>query len=1125
MSKALLIKSYTTKGGSQGKWNILEDAFSYIQGINTGKVLDTLSAEELNALISGVPSPWARAKLFKFAFDTLAAPDPNIDQSGLSQFYEMLCGEWKGLIALLALYRDRITFSSPIELDSEGDNYDIASAFGRMLFDDADIWSDQDALAKDPDAKPFIQLIYYNHHLIGATSPFTGFFTGVDYSQLKGETKDINWYRKGLLEDPTNYLNPTQLQKVYLFLKNMNKNLNVFESKVNSQRGTKKLLDLTGFKKISRAWEEQLKKKGQLVDKGPVAKYANAQCPFSVLLDSNVPVYLKDDYTFTYTNDGDYKLIGDIQELMSNDKFVVGWSESAEQRPKLSDGPMFYLTSKNIQDGSCCYFTIPLSEKGIDIFKNSLSSLLGYTQSGNSSLTASVTDDGKLAASLVVEIDGQKVELTTKEYGICWQTDPGKVIMWPNFVSDKWNKYYLYSEFTSDAQQQFVPIFKFNKEIVKTISGGFLTSRYEVAPDEPKIVEIKKLVTYPSGEGDDLPKYNIIGADRPFFGLSAIVKETGKEVHAGFLICRPSVVEDKTSQSLPSTAAVGFDFGSNNTCVYYNPDDHGAQPIPFENNRLVLVGYENKDKRKLADNDELLFFSNYPSVNGQFKSWLHEHDSRYNCYNESEEIAGGVPVNRPNVKVVKMDPFTITTQAGTLHYNMKWLDDDKGLQKKRAFIKTLWLQTCAYLYKNRIKPTQVFWSYPGSMMESDITELEKIFEDVCKITPIVGCRPQLADDRITEAEAVCSFALSQDFGLNNDNMFLGIDVGGSTSDILLLAKDPTNGNQASLYRESSVRIAAGIFFEAVTKSEDFRNALVSFHEGKSTSVHVENIKEILNDSSKAPYYLNSIFDQLSNPEEYEKFYSSIDANAKFVFTIPAYVTGLLLFYSGMLVGKVIKTEHMDQLKKIDILSFGKGGRLFHWLRNSAGQKATYRYYADCVNAGIQCIVKDANLIVKYREETEEFCKSEVAQGLCDMRNLVKLQNNDDSDICGERNVSFTMTDGNSRTLQMDEELSGDYFANEMNNFNFSGAENFELFLNVFVDFVSQKTSLYKSADTALRSEILDLPNRISAYITNNDSEYRKARKHSDNGFHYHQPIIIAEGACFLSTLINKVFDR
>lgn len=27
--------------------------------------------------------------------------------------------------------------------------------------------------------------------------------------------------------------------------------------------------------------------------------------------------------------------------------------------------------------------------------------------------------------------------------------------MWPNFVSEKWNKYYLYSEFTADAKEQF----------------------------------------------------------------------------------------------------------------------------------------------------------------------------------------------------------------------------------------------------------------------------------------------------------------------------------------------------------------------------------------------------------------------------------------------------------------------------------------------------------------------------------------------------------------------------------------------------------------------------------------------------------------------------------------------
>lgn len=157
-------------------------------------------------------------------------------------------------------------------------------------------------------------------------------------------------------------------------------------------------------------------------------------------------------------------------------------------------------------------------------------------------------------------------------------------------------------------------------------------------------------------------------------------------------------------------------------------------------------------------------------------------------------------------------------------------------------------------YKNKIRPEELAWSYPGSMMEADRTELEKIFEELCKITPItIGRKPILASDNgvlTTEAEAVCSYALSQDFGLNKDNMFLGIDVGGSTSDILLLAKDPNNGNKSSLYRESSVRMAAGVFFGAVIKSETFRQALVNFHEGRKTNVYVANIKEILTEPSR-----------------------------------------------------------------------------------------------------------------------------------------------------------------------------------------------------------------------------------------------------------------------------------
>lgn len=1126
MSKALLIQSYTTlTTGTQGDWNELNMANSYIQGIQTGDILGTVNAQTLSALISGVPSPWARAKLFKYALDTINNPNPNIDNGGLLNFYDILHGEWRGLLATIALYPDRIRFSTPVQMDVRGGDYGIASAFGRMLFDDKDVWSNQEDLAKNPDAQPFIHLIYYRNQLVGGTSPLTGVFTGVNYSGLGQTASDINWYRNGKFEDPTRYLTPQQLQKVFLFIQNLNKNVAQFETMINSQRGGKMPINLSGFKGMARSWEQELSEKGNGLKKvGPVAQYGGLQKPFADLFKSDVPVYLKPDFTFTYINDGDYQTIGDIQELLSRDEYVVGWIEPKAQRPKLSDSPVYYLSFNDIQTGETFYFSVPLSEIGIDIFQNRLDSILGYGNSSNTRLTCHITDAGMLSVSLVVEIDGESVTLNDREYNIHWVQNQGKVIAWPNFVSEKWNKYYLFSEFTDTDTEQFLPLYRTNGDILKTIDGEFLTSRYEPTPEEEKQVDIKKLVTFPSGQSDNLPKYNIIASNKPMCGLSAIVRVTGKTMGAGFLMMRQDIVKDLTSVDMKSTAVVGVDFGSNNTCLFYNANDRGAKPMVFGNYRAVLVGRENNDRRAVAENNELLFFTNYPSENGQLKSWLHEHDSRYVGPNQSEEVAGGVPVNRPNVRVQEMNEFEIKTQAGTLHYNMKWLDNDKGREKKRAFLKSIWLQACAFLYTNRIRPEEIYWSFPGSMMPSDRDELERIYEDLCKITPF-GRKPELPGDFITEAEAVCSYAMSQDFGLSGNNMFLGIDVGGSTSDILLIAKNPQDSNKPSLFRESSVRLAAGVFFDAVIKSEQFRQALVDFHEGHNTNVHVENITDVLTHPDKAPYFLNNIFDQLKSQDEYDVFYDSLAANAKFVFTIPAYVCGLLLFYSGMLIGKSIKENRLGNIEKVDLLPFGKGGRIFHWLRHATSTRTTNEFYNNCVNAGLKLVLPESNVKVTYREEIENDNKTEVARGLCEQKELAVVSTLTDSDICGETGVTF-LRDGVNISIAADEEVSGEQFADEMSNFDFSGVQNFEKYMDLFIEFVSKKTNLYKKADEQLRDELGDLANRIIPFCTS-DPEYKKASRNSKNGdgFHYHQPIIIAEGACFLKSLVRKVFNQ
>ena len=1122
---ALLINSYQQKNGQQGQWNAFVDAPSYIRGINTGQLANNLTSEQMAALISGLPSPWARAKLFKFAFDSIANPDPNVGQGSLGQYYNTLLGEWKGLVAVLALYGDRIRFSDPVYMPTDNTGNCIASDFGKMLFTDRDLWCDQQALATNQDAQPFIQLIYYNNILIGGTSPMTAFFTGINYSNLQVNNQGIPWYRNGVFEDPTNYLMGPDLQKVYLFVSNMNRNSQQFDTMVNSQRNGKPNLDITGFTSVSMNWEQTLLNRGQgmLTNRGPIAQYENLNCPFSILLNNSEPVYIRPDGQFTYTNGVGYILINDIQKLLSSEHYVVGWAETQNSSPSLNDSKIHYLMVNDIRNGNRYFFTLPLSEMGLSIFQNRLEGLLGGGAGTNARLNAAVTNQGKLSVSMDLEIDGVWTQLITKEYTISWQTIPGKVILWPNFVSDNWDKYYLYSEFTSDARQRFFPIFQNAGQLMMDGNGHIITSEYVPIAGQQNPVNKRKLVSYPQGVDMAMPKYDITRFNKPVIGLAVKAVDGGIEYDAGYLMLRSDRVRNYTNVQMMQNAVVGFDFGSNNTCVYYNPAFQGPQPVEFENYRIVMVGHENPNMRSIATNDELLFFSNYPSINGQVKSWLHEHDSRYNPYSQSEEVSGGVPVHRPNVLVREMTKFDITTQAGKMHYNMKWLDDDGGLNKKLSFLKTVWIHTCAYLYTHQITPTHIEWSYPGSMMPSDINNLAISFQQLPNITPIVGVFPNVAvsPNIITESEAVCSFALGGDFALGNNNIILGIDVGGSTSDILLLAKN--GNNQDTLMRESSVRMAAGVFFNAIIRSDVFRNALISFHQsGAVDGLYVENIHEIISHVEKAPYYLNNIFDQLKNNQDFDVLYTSLNANARKVFTIPAYVTGMLLFYSGMMIGKAIQDNQLNNIQQVDVFSFGKGGRLFHWLSCAAAQNIVDRYYAECVNAGLACVARGINLGVTYHKANDNSNKSEVAQGLCRMQNLYKAPQATDCDICGECNVHYTDVRG-TRLLDPGEELTGDYFVNNMNNFNFGNASNLGKFMDLFFDFVDTKTGICKGVRNQLANTIDNLPNHFKTYITNHDPEYQKALRNNNAGFHYHQPIIIAEALYLQNHLIDQLF--
>lgn len=1153
MGKAKLIKSTEgSKSNPEGKWYIHDQIKPFIQGIIAG---DLDINQVSSTLISGVPTPWARAKLFWFAFDYLQRQDANITTSGLIDFYSILRDEWKGTMALIALFPDRVSFSEPIYMNPKESNlFELSSAFGRMLLDDADIWTDQQKKQRNPDELPYIQLLRYNGQLIGGTSPFSIFFPAVEYNNLK-HAGDIPWYRNGKFEDPMKYLDKDKTQKLYLFLKNINGNFEKYENNINIARPNNRL-DLSGLKTYLRKWQEDIElKENNLQKNGTVAKYSNLAMPYNALLSSVQKVYQLTTGEFTFDKPADASLIkaelSDLQNILKEDKKIVGWFESTDYQQPLSKAAVYYLQANDVSSNQKKYFALPLSMEAIQMFGQKIDDLVsGRNQ--NLSIVASIREGSKLIVDLSVDISGQQYKLNSKEYEIVWAEDDqsltrgGKVLMWPDFISDNWNAYYLYSEFPIYNTQgiKMYPFYKRGQEqkiITANLNNGdkVVYSNSDAQSRQQANLEITELVTYPANLSN-MPQYEVTKSNCPVAGLEIRIENAGKSEIAGFLVVRnPDTmfgnkqIKNLTTEAKIDDAVVGIDFGSNNSCVHYTlrQNPFGAKPIEFTNRRLALVGID-AESGATAQQDELLFFSNEPTPNGQIKSWLHEHDGRYIVNNEDKEIAGGVAVNEKNILVREMDKIKIKTQAGVLHYNMKWLNTVEGVRKKTAYLKALWLSICADLYSNNYYPIELRWSFPGSMSPSDLRDYNNIYSgQLPDLTPILVNGNRLQLDIIsqqTEAESVCKYALSQTQSLDNNSLFLGIDIGGSTSDILLLANYMNEqGNIVpKLYKQSSIRLAAGVFFDAVVKSSTFRKAIHNYHQGQK-KIKVENIQEILYEGHKAPFYLNSVFDQLTD-ESFSSFYSFIGREAPFVYAIPAYVTGLLIFYSGKLSAKTIKENNLTTINEVHILPFGKGGRLFHWLKSRQSNiLGSLEYFENCFRAGYG--EGADNIRVIYREEISKDNKSEVAKGLSVNKELEPNKQDEirktreESDIFAEKNIQY-LVGGQFKTIDQHSVIENAYFEN-IAQFHFpEKLENFEEFIRIFIDFVGRRAGLVKNY-SPLESRLSELKGRLKSFIEN-DTEYDKARrtKQPNDVIQYRIPILIAEGLCYLEQiLIPEIF--
>ncbi len=1389
------LKGHDTQMAKPNTWQKMEQARQFIDSIDTtGGEMDETA--KFNLLVSSVPSPWARVHLTQHA---IMPGNEAGDTRTLTQFYAFMRSEWRGLIAAYVLYPEDFELTDPIDLvpkdmASRSGQFDILSTYSEMLFENAPLWKHQ----KGDKEKPRMQLLYYhngdNRFVIGGTSPFSILFAGMNYS-IPDDDQRIYWVNGGKLQDPASREYETyykkdgakyndkhfnNLKKLYSFLNGIQKNSAEYVNTLKSIWDTDhKLIDQPSttdaryhiigmvLNGAVASWMDDIKSilGNAIAEKAkniPV-NHKRPEGPLGQLLDIKAKYYWRNGIFYTKPIEtanvvAEVKdvVVENVESLFIDSDYLAGWRDcavpstdnmgraTARMENDYRMSPVHFLTAIDEQDGKTWFFAVPFSEFALmDVFKQEFESII---KGLNKNVIVKAEINGKrVDVYLKARIDGEGewINIRNRSFNIEVPNSTRKVFAWPNFCSSKWQKYYYYSEFPTNATTdvQMVPVFD---EIADIEDSNMLSKVSKEA--------FLKMVKYPATATSDTHAYEIIRTNKPLRRIK-IRKCIGNSVsELGWLVLRrvqynnpdePRGIQVIRDTDKFSGTTVGFDFGSTNSCAYYSGQDaNDIRPVPFSNRRLAIIGFDNKPVFT-AEPNELLFISNEEprNKNGQIKSWLHEHDQMFIDPNMmGEELIGGVPVNETNITVKSMTPYEITTNAGKLHYNMKWLVDSDGSRRKAAFVKMVWIQICADLFAEGLYPKTLNWSYPSAMGANDMSALQSIYAGIPS-----PCPEYKLDDRekfsFTEAEAVCSYFLDKRIALADYNLFVGIDIGGSTSDILVLGKDtqdycngqpetakPTepqpqpkpqpqaapainyddygrneladlafkrglaterelddmgrkdivellkandsgqpnyddmsrselckevrrlglehlidleevsrseiveflkkhSGTQSidytamsrkelcdlvrqrglehlidleeagktdiinflkahetaaapqpvttaapeprqqtrstaptrnerektdgRLYTQCSVRMAAGVFFDAIIDSKKFRDCIRSFHASRTTDIKVEDIDSIEVDKLRAPYYLNNIFDQLHGDQDFKKFYEYLKIDVPFVFSLPAYIVGALMAYSGMLVRNAIITQRMDKVEEVHFRYFGKGGRLFEWLFFTFEKEKVEAYLDACFEVGIKnsainealhrsddfairCIYDNCNEYNYGCNENSEN-KSEVARGLVSRHEITGIQPNRKNiygkrsdkakneydarkqEVIGEVGIKLNGVEQDELSLVNDNFYESKEAISLPRTFH-----NFSEFMEIFLQFIGKEAALIQTKEL---EEKIDNVENVWSFIIN-DPEYKKylANIIKNNDDSYRMPVFIATALYYLEeVLLKEVF--
>lgn len=775
------------------KWRFLEQQEKFINSIETPSI-DAETAD-VGSVVSGIPTVFARVNMFRSA---ISAVTNNLvkEDSNLGKTYNIIVDEWKGLISAIAIDHAIISVRrinmqySVDEKDPRYNLYEPKGAFGQMLMVGRAKWCNQ-TLGDPLSDVPFIDVIRYDGQVVGGTSPETMLFTSIGYEFSKEFIDQSNrtWISPKTLRftDPVkNGIKKEQLRTLYAYVNyiigNLPKVEDYYHTSPLNDKGNLDC-DYTILKNFLGDWRKSMLEYAEAqqwnINDSVVpsvncfALEGQENAPYSIFFNYQSQVYIVDSVCKSDAFPG--AIAVDPQDLLLPDNSQIARLDIDEEME--SSLPVYVMKATILGSDEKAYFALPISTIGLKAFGKNLGALVGAPGAGisiDSSLTATfnpeATENNLIVQLRLVMSDTGIYTNVERAYNIKSSNKIKRkdVLIWPNFISKQWDRYFLFSELPHNVQDKNYPYRAYpfvgdpdnDFQIVTDNTGNPM----RIAEDGNiivgnEVIDTKLHIVADSRIADKNYKYEIYESNKPFKGVDL---RSGSNIPGGYLIIRYTsdansvFPKDRLSDGMKNLTEVnlGIDFGSTNTSVaYYDPHGENAQAqgFTFKNMRVSLFG-NNKANSFAATPNQIFFFPNTELESNALKSILTLHESNRMKRNSDTitseemygtEVLGGFPCFVRNLPIESIDGPKINVKfegCGNVQLisDMKWTDSAEDKAHKKAFLRTLMLQIYAQLFQNGMVPTSLCWSYPSSMSNNLCLQYQSIWNSLRDLHPVLN---------------------------------------------------------------------------------------------------------------------------------------------------------------------------------------------------------------------------------------------------------------------------------------------------------------------------------------------------------------------------------------------------